>query len=256
MRTFNKTLSYFFLLVGIVIFNTSCEDSSCPTCSNWNDIDNNDNIHGSGNRVSEERIVPFFKSINHATVGQVNITYGETQEVIVTTDDNIQKYVKIEVENEKMTIFIDSDSGLSNFRLTIDIVLTELKSLAASSAGNITSTNKFFADDVQLYLNSAGNISLEVETTELYSNINSAGNLILKGKTDYHYSSLNSAGNLHAYNLKTDTTRINVNSAGNAFVNVSDYLDVTLTSLGSLYFTGYPSIIQNVSSIGRVVNSN
>ena len=255
MRTFNKALSYFFLLAVIVIFNTSCEDSSCPTCSHWNDIDNN-NVHGSGNKVSEERIVSFFNSINHATVGQVNITYGETQEVIVTTDDNIQKYVKTKVENKKLNIYIDSDSGLSNFKLTIDIVLTELKSLSTSSAGNIASTNKFFADNVELYLNSAGNINLEVETNKLYSNINSAGNLILRGKANSHYSSLNSAGNLQGYNFETDTTKINVNSAGNAFVNVSDHLDVTLTSLGSLFYVGSPQITQNISGLGKVVNSN
>ena len=252
-----KTVSYFFLLLVIVIFNISCKDSSCPVCYDSNDWNNGiNNIKGSGNIVSEERILPFINSINHATVGQVNITYGETQQVIVKTDDNIQKYIKTDVLENKLNIYIDSNSSLTDFSLTIDIVLTELKSLATNSAGNIFSTNKFFADDVYIYLNSAGNINLNIETTNLHSNISSAGNLILAGKAINHYSGLYSAGNLNAYNLETDTTHISVNSAGNAFVHVDKYLDAILTSLGSVYYIGYPQISQHTGSIGKVVNTN
>ena len=251
-----KTQSYFFLLVGIIIFITSCNDSSCPTCPDKGHWNNNNNIYGSGNLISEERIVPIFNSINHGTVGEVNITYGAVQEVIVTTDDNIQKYIRTDVKQGKLNIYIDCDSGLSDFSLTIDIVLNELKELAANSAGNIKSTNKFIAENVFLYLNSAGNIQLNLETNELHSNISSAGNLFLKGKAVNHYARLNSAGNLFAYDFETDTTIINVNSAGNAYVKVTGYLDVSLTSLGSLYYKGHPDISEYVSSIGRVINSN
>jgi len=251
-----KTQSYFFLLVSLIIFNTSCRDSSCPTCPETNHWNNNNNIYGSGNLTSEERAVPFFNSIIHGTVGKVNITYGDIQEVVVTTDDNIQKYIKTDVKQGKLFIYTDCDCGLSDFSLTIDIVLTELKELAANSAGNISSTNKFIADNVYLYLNSAGNINLNLETNEIHSNITSAGNLFLKGKAINHYAGLNSAGNLYAYNFTTDSTMISVNSAGNAFVNVIKYLDVSLTSLGSLYYTGYPQITEHISSIGRVINSN
>lgn len=250
-----KPVTYFILLIIMIIFNTSCDDNSCPVCNeshNWN----TNNIKGSGNIIEEERTVPFFNSINHGTVGQVNITYGNTQQVIVSADDNIQQYVRTKVQDNTLQISIDSEFGLTDFSLTIDIVMTDLKSLSANSAGNIKSTNTFFADDVYLYLNSAGNIQLNLETKDLHSNISSAGNLFLRGKTDNHYAGLYSAGNLYAYDLETITSIVSVNSAGNAFVNVSDFLDATLTSLGSVFYIGYPQITQSINSIGRVVNSN
>jgi Putative auto-transporter adhesin, head GIN domain len=258
MKRYNftfKVARYFFLLVVMVIFNTSCDDSSCPVCNDSNDWNPN-KIKGSGNIINEERTVPFFNSINHNTVGQVNITYGSTRQVIVRTDDNIQQYVKTKVQDNTLQILIESEFGLSDFSLTIDIVMTELKSLSANSAGNITGTNTFFTNDAYLNLNSAGNIRLNLETIDLHSNISSAGNLFLGGKAQNHYAGLYSAGNLFAYDLETKATRISLNSAGNAFINVIDYLDATLTSAGYLYYVGYPEIVQSTTSIGRVVNSN
>ena len=80
--------------------------------------------------------------------------------------------------------------------------------------------------------------------------------MFLNGNADIHYAGLYSAGNLFAYDLETKTTMISLNSAGNAFINVSDYLEATLTSAGCLYYVGYPQINQSTSSLGRVVNSN
>lgn len=257
MHTFylnNKSHGFFLLLSIVIIFISGCDDSSCPT-SPYGDSTKH-NIYGSGNITTEERTVPFFNSIHHATVGQVNITYGNTHQVTVITDDNIQKYVKTEVKGEELFIYIESDSGLSNFKLTINIKVTDIKSITTSSAGNIKSTNTLISDKLAVNILSAGNISLDIETKELHSNLFSAGNLFLTGKTVNHYSGLFSAGNLQAFNFKTDTTIISINSAGNAFVNVSDLLDATLTSAGSLYYKGHPQIISRVHSIGNIVNSN
>jgi len=250
-----KPVTYFILLIIMIIFTTSCDDNSCPVCNDSHSWNSN-NIKGSGNIIEQERTVPFFNSINHATVGQVNLTYGNTQQVIVNADDNIQQYVRTNVQDNTLQINIDSEYGLTDFTLSIDIIMTDLKSLAANSAGNIRSTNTFIADNVYLHLNSAGNIQLNLETKDLHSNISSAGNLFLRGKADNHYAGLYSAGNLYAYDLETSTCIIGVNSAGSAFINVNDYLDATLTSLGSVFYTGYPQITQSINSIGRVINSN
>jgi hypothetical protein len=245
-------LSNIFLLF-ILSFIWGCENNVCPTCSDW---DNSDNIHGSGQLVTTERELPSFHSIKHTTVGQVKLTYGETQEVLVTTDDNIYTYVKTDVVNGELIISIDAPKGLSNFDLTFDITIPEIRSLTTSSAGNIDGQNKFYGEKVNLLLSSAGNINLEIEADELHSNLYSAGNVFIKGSVNKHVVNLYSAGNLNAFSLSTDTTYITLNSAGSGNVNVANYLDATLNSAGSLYYMGNPEIVQRVSSVGRIYNAN
>ena len=162
----------------------------------------------------------------------------------------------LEVINKDLKIYTDSRNGLSNFKLTIDITMTEVKSLSASSAGSIKSKNTFYADKVYLYLNSAGNIFLDLNVDELYSNVNSAGNLFVRGVANKHFSSVNSAGNMSAFSLETDSTIISLSSAGSAEVYVKKYLRATLSSIGCLYYIGHPVIEQHVSSLGSIIDSN
>ncbi len=250
----SKVLST-ILLSFILFFNWGCENNNCPTNSDW-DWDNSNKIHGSGNLVTEERDLASFHSIKHTTVGQVNLTYGETSEVLVTTDDNIHTYVKTEVVNGELITSIKSNTGLTDFDLTFDITIPEIRTLTTSSAGNIDGQNKFYADKVNLILTSAGNINLEIEADELHSDLYSAGNIFVKGSVKKHVANLYSAGNLNAFSLSTDTTYITLNSAGNGHVKVADYLDATLNSAGSLYYVGNPTINQRISSVGRIYNAN
>ena len=242
----------FILITGLVL--SGCDDTSCPTC--YDDWDNNNRIHGSGNVISVERNLAAFNSIVHNTVGDVNVTYGSEQSVTVICDDNIQQYVKLKVKNRSLYIYLESDSPLSDFSLTIEIVVTDLRSLSANSAGSIYGQNKFTVDKLFLNTNSAGNINMDVQAEDLYTTINSAGNIFVKGETTNHFASVNSAGNLRAFRLETDTTYVVVSSAGNAEVNVTKYLEAVISSSGSVYYIGYPNIVQTISSLGRLINSN
>jgi hypothetical protein len=213
-------------------------------------------VKGSGVPISEELEFPHFKSITMNTAGLVNITSGTDQIVEVTVDDNILEYLSIYVENEVLVIEVVDNVSLSDYELTIETTMTELRSLVTNSAGNIKGLNTFEGDQINLMVNSAGNISLDLKVNQLNSMINSAGNLFLSGQTEHHNAVLSSAGNLSAFGLEAETTTILLNSAGNAHVTVTELLDVTINSVGCVYYKGYPQVIQNINSIGCVVPAN
>ena len=213
-------------------------------------------IHGSDSLVTEIRDLPQFHSISHNTVGEVNITYGEEQKVEVTVNVNYIDYVKTSVSDGQLNISLARNKSYSDLKLKLDIIMTDLYALGTSSAGNIHGQNRFITDEVSLATASAGNISLELEAEKLFSTIGSAGNINLCGKVDKHYALLLSAGNLNAYNLETRTTSISINSAGNGFVYVTDYLEARLNSAGNLYYKGNPTIESSMNSIGRIYGMN
>ncbi|MBN2013413.1 DUF2807 domain-containing protein [candidate division KSB1 bacterium] len=213
-------------------------------------------IYASGEMLTEERMVADIHSVYMTTAGDVYVSQGHEQRVKVTVNENIMPYIETSVNNGKLYIGIKNSVSISNMDLTVSVTLTSLKALATTSAGTITGTNTFTADQVQLKLSSAGDIRLSLNASELESYLSSAGNLYLEGTVTNHDASLSSAGNLYAFNLITQNTDIKVSSAGNARIYVSKNLDATLTSAGSVYYKGYPSIDQSVSSSGRVINAN
>jgi hypothetical protein len=249
-----RSLGPFYLasLIIILFIFSSCSVNDLVTGP-----DNEQNkIEGSGEFITEEIEVPYFHSISVSTAGLVSIRQGTEQNVIVTVDDNIIDYLIVRVQDDELIIEVINNVQLSNYELAIDVNMTDLESLVTNSAGSIRGLNTFEEDRVNLMVNSAGSIFLNLIVDQLNSMSNSAGNLFLSGQANKHNAMLSSAGNLSAFELATDTTTIILNSAGNAEVFASELLDVTINSVGSVFYKGAPVIIQHLNSIGRVYSAN
>jgi len=218
--------------------------------------DEHKSIKGSGITISEERDLPFFNSISMNTAGLVTTSSGDEQFVEITVDDNVMEYISVYVRDQVLVIETINHVSLSDYDLTVDVVMTDLRSLTTNSAGSIQGLNTFEEDRINLTINSAGSIILDLNVSELNTMINSAGSMLLSGEAVCHHSILSSAGNLLAFDLKTDTTMIILNSAGNASVWVLDLLEVTINSVGCVYYKGHPRIIQDINSIGCVISAN
>ncbi len=236
-------------ILVLVSLNTACviRDASMSP---------DERINGSGNYITETRNFPDIHSVNMTTAGNVKVTYGTEQEVTVTVEDNIMEHIATTVSGGELFIGTAQNVQISNMHLTVNITMTDLEALTTSSAGTIEGQNKFEADDVSLFLSSAGNIILELEADELYTSLSSAGSLFLCGSVNKHHAVLSSAGSLLAFDLITDTTKITVSSAGNAQIYASQLLDITISSIGSVFFKGNPTITQRITSLGRLYDAN
>jgi len=246
-------LSLFFLIALLIISNSCTEE--CNPVNSDNDCSNN-SIKGSGYLVSESRELVSFNAVHIATAGLVNLTQSDSQNVDITVDDNLMEYIRLTVSNQTLVIDIEPGNSLKNMHLTVDITLPELKLLQTSSAGCFVGKNTFNCNDLHIFSSSAGNIFLTLNANHLYTNISSAGNASLSGTVSTHDAIISSAGCLYAFDLTTNTTTINLSSAGNAEVFVNDLLNAILSSAGSLFYKGNPVINATVSSMGVIVNAN
>lgn len=240
------------IIAALLSLNTSC--LIVDVNDSGNDCDGS--IDGSAVLLTEIRDLPDFNSVDMTTAGKVFITSGTEQQVSITVNDNIIDYITTAVRNGKLFIGTKSGVSLSNMNLTVNLTMTDLDELVASSAGSIVGRNKFKADAVCLILSSAGGMWLELEADRIYSNLSSAGNLSLVGEVREHNAFLSSAGSLHAFDMISETTKITLSSAGNAEVYVTNTLQATLSSIGSLFYKGNPTIHKNLSSKGQIINMN
>jgi len=237
---------------GLLFLNTSCLVVDVMESIE----ETSDQVNGSGYVTTEQRNLPKFDSVEMSTAGKVYITYGTEQEVSVTVDENIAQYITTSVHGGKLFISTSRGVSLSNYRLIVNLTMTDLEELVTNSSGDIIGQNTFEVDRISLVTNSSGDISLDLEADQLYSRISSSGDLFLSGSVVYHEATISSSGNIHAFNLITDTTKITINSSGDAEVYASRLLDVRINSSGDLRYKGYPTIYQSISSSGRIIDAN
>lgn len=247
-----KTAKLLLIFLILLLLNTSCLIIDVMDSVE----EENGQIRGSGYLITEQRMLPKFKSVQMNTAGKVYITYGNQQEVTVAVDQNIAEYITTSVHDGKLYIGTERGVSLSNYKLTVNLTMTDLEELVTNSSGDIIGKNKFEADMVSLVTNSSGDISLELVADHLCSRISSSGDLFVYGSVYKHEAVISSSGDLVAFNLITDTTKIIINSSGDAEVFADRLLYVTIRSSGSLYYKGYPTIYQTISSSGRIIDAN
>ncbi|HLO58283.1 MAG TPA: head GIN domain-containing protein [Bacteroidales bacterium] len=231
-----------FLLFCIIAFSII---QSCV-------IDFPDSISGNGNVVTQTRDLSEFSAIKVSSGIDVYLTQGEPQRVEVEADENLQQWIKTDVNGNELNIYSDKSIRLARTK-KVKIVCKTLEKIEISSAGDITGLSRFKTDKLDIDMTSAGDLKFEVEADEVRISISSAGNADLKGNTRVFNAELSSAGDLNAYELEAKIADVSVSSAGSARVFVTDEARFRSSSAGNISYKGNPSIKEiNTSSAGSV----
>jgi hypothetical protein len=135
------------------------------------------------------------------------------------------------------------------------VIMKEVKSLKTSSAGDIIGETPVKGDDLEIGASSAGDIKVEIYAKAIRVDISSSGDVKLTGEAESLKADLSSAGDLEAYGLKVKEADVNVSSAGDARINVSERLVARASSAGDISYQGNPKYVDaHSSSAGGIHN--
>jgi hypothetical protein len=235
-----KTIKSFLLITLIIFLAAGCI------------VNIQDSITGDGKVVSQTRVVPEFSGIKVGSGIDVFLTQGETQSVSVEADENLQEWIRTEVNGTVLHIYTDKNIRLAKTK-KVNIICKTIDKIDVSSAGDVTGLTQFKTDNLDINMSSAGDLKFEVEAKEITLSISSAGNVNLKGKTDTLKADLSSAGDLNAFDLEAKVGDISVSSAGSARVFVTDEASFRSSSAGDIDYKGEPRVKEiHTSSAGSV----
>lgn len=224
------------------------------------DIDDDDGlfggcIRGSGSIVSQEFVLPPVYGVVLSLPGNVFITQGPEQEIIVEGEGNILDEIELDVRNgiweiETRRCVRDVDE------LTIYITLPEIEELSIPGSGNIISENLLVVEDLFLSIPGSGNIDLAVDADDINATISGSGDILLEGVADDIDLNILGSGNYRAYDLEANTTDVRITGSGNVWVRVRDFLKVRISGSGTVRYRGFPEVDVSISGSGRVVDDN
>jgi len=191
--------------VVFVLFTSMLSLASCIYSSNG--------IKGDGNVVSEERAASGFYGVSIDGVANVNVHHGEDYRVVVTTDNNLQEFVLVEVKNDVVHISNQPNANLNPTKMLVDVHLPELQSINVKGVGNVKL--------------SAGNAS-DLKIT------------------------LTGVGNVDALNYQVENVVITQSGVGNSKLWATNSLSGTLSGVGNITYKGNPTVDVKVSGVGKV----
>lgn len=212
-------------------------------------------VRGEGDVVKKERnLTSSFDGIKVSSGIDVYLTQGDNTSLAVEADANLHEYILTEVRDDILHVYTDVNIRDAKMK-RVYVTMKEVKSLKTSSAGDIIGQSPIKGEDLEIGASSAGDIRIEVKANNINVDISSSGDVKLTGEAENLNADLSSAGDLEAYDLIVRNADINVSSAGDAHVNVTEKIVARASSAGDISYQGNPKSVDAHSSSAGGIHS-
>lgn len=193
-------------------------------------------VAGSGNRKTEKRDLKSFSAIDTSGAYEVNVICQKSAGVEIEADDNLLPLIKTEVRDG--TLFVSDEKDFHSSKSpTLRITMSELTSVNNTGAGDVKITD---ANTSDLRIQSSGAASVDATGKAKTITITTTG-----------------AGKIDTSKLTAEKAKVEVSGAASVDVYASDQLDVNISGVGSVNYSGNPKTVnKSISGIGTVNPKN
>jgi hypothetical protein len=212
-------------------------------------------VKGNGDIQTEDRQVSNFKNVEVGGAAKVFVTQGDHASVKVEVDQNLQQYVEVLQEGNKVVVRERNGFHLvPTGDLKIYVTAPVYNSIDVSGACDIIGQNRISnPEDLEMHVSGAGDIQMEVDAPNLKADISGSGSINMKGQTKTVDLELTGAAHAHCFDLLSENTKVDISGAGSAEVFASVRLDAEVSGAGNVSYKGNaPTVDQHVSGAGSV----
>jgi hypothetical protein len=213
-------------------------------------------IAGSGNVVTESRVVAEFDRIDLAGEGLVLVTIGDGYSLSLETDDNLMSYLDGSVAGNTLTMRTVGTGSLDidpTDSITWRVEVPRLVAVTISGAGSIEVPNSS-GDRMAATIGGAGDIRLPgLAVGHLAAAITGAGTIVASGSADSVDLVVEAVGTIDAADLESATASVATGTPGSITLWVTDEIEILGSGLGSISVYGSPRVIgdtDRVTSLG------
>jgi len=210
-------------------------------------------IRGDKNVVSVEKQLSHFDAIEVSGMFKVYLVEGDNPMIQIVTDENLQQYVKAEIENNTLKLGMKGSNSYSPTEMKAYITVNYLSELSLSGATSLSSDHIIQSDNMAISISGAGDMDLRINTNNLRTNISGAGSVKIGGNANSHHIRISGVASLNCLKLQTRDTDVSISGAGSAKVYATQMLDASVSGVGSIRYDGNPQSTRfNTSGAGSI----
>lgn len=231
------------LTIGLFLFITAQLSSQ-----SWS----TGSIKGEGEVVKQEITLPAIDGISLEFSGDVVLTPGSTQKIVIEGQQNIIDNIRREVRDGTWRISFDKNVKDAK-PVIVYMTLPTIEDVVLSGSGSIRSTGKFSnLNDLEIAVSGSGDISLEIDAQETDLAISGSGGVKLSGSAKTLEIAISGSGDVNAADLVTSGCEISISGSGDAQVKVNGDLETAISGSGDVHYSGNASVKAKISGSGSV----
>jgi len=209
-------------------------------------------VKGNDKLVKEERTISQFNSLEIHGSYEIILVKDINNKIEIEGEENLIPYISTDVIDNTLQIS-NTEKIKTNKTIKIFIPFKQLSRIYSGGASSIRSTSIVYSDKLELNMNGAGHIDLELEVETLEIDLSGTGMIYLSGNVEMEDLNLSGAGNLDASNLVSKQCNIDLSGIGSVSIHVEDHLKANLSGVGGIKYKGNPvSVTSKVAGIGTI----
>lgn len=209
-------------------------------------------VKGNGNVTKTEREVSPFTELQIDGVFDVFIEQGSKEKIVVETDENLQEYVGVKNEGNRLMIYNECVSIKKMAKQKVYVTVKDLSKLIIEGIGNVKMSS-LNTDKIHVIFDGVGNTDLAIDCNVIQLESEGVGNVNIDGKADKALFECAGVGNVNAYEFFVSSMVVENSSVGSVRVHASKEIKIDSDGVGSLHYKGDPEVKEiNNSGIGIV----
>lgn len=214
-------------------------------------------ISGDGPTITQTYNLTGFNGVNAGIDGDVYFTQSNEYKVEIVGQSNIISHVQTYIENGVLQMHFEPLANIGRHtRLTAYVSAPAAYNLGVNGSGTLKVLQPLISSDLSLKVNGSGDLYVsQLNGSNLSANISGSGNISVgSGNVRSENLQISGSGTIDLLNIYTKNCTTHTSGSGTTKVNVSDYLDATISGSGDVYYLGNPIIHTNISGSGKVVH--
>lgn len=210
---------------------------------------------GSGN--IEEKLYSFSDFDQIEADGVMDIVLAPTtathEEVRVTADDNLQKYIVLKQEGKSLHIKMKKNNVRSKHGIKIYVFYKKLEEVDADIVGKITASDKIISDRFKVKKDGVGRMILPVECNTLTIENDGVGSIELHGSAQNANLKNEGVGSINAYYLEVGNLAAVNDGTGSMQLYATQTLSMVNDGVGSISYHGDAQVTSQVNDgVGKI----
>jgi hypothetical protein len=192
-----------------------------------------------------------FKSIYVNSNYTVYLKQTNKQEVTVEALTEIFSLTDIKVENGILLINVERkpdnpnksiwakiDDIKLNPTMKLYISVKNINDLQVNGGGKIISENSIAASTINLAVNGAGSMDIDIKGETVKAEVSGSGSLSLRGYATNIDAVVSGTGSINGFNCPLETAKVKVTGSGLCELNVTSNIDATVLGSGQVKHKG------------------
>lgn len=211
-------------------------------------------VRGDGNVTTQNRSVGNFSGVDVSGAIDVYLTQDSSYSVKVEVDNNLQEFIEVYVDGNKLRIHQRNNTSLDPTRdIKVYVSAPSYRRVEASGACSVISKNRLGTDDdFAIHLSGACDVDLDLKAPRVRAEVSGACSVTLKGETKDFSVDGSGSTDLKCFGLLTENADVDLSGASDAEVYASVKLDASASGSTDIKYKGNPSVNSHMSGASSI----